>query len=292
MELSSYKNITKISDEMSLVRNSPNEFYRIWRKKFNGENGNIETFGVRKDYQGTDVTAINFRELYEKLKSDSIFRYIPKHDQKKTNITDAPGFGSVRLSPPYEDASFDKEYFEFLNSMITPDTDVIDYGGGMSPFLSFLSDAKSKTLADKSNVPDVFEQFGILYVDADDFISSVSSGQRNIEKAILFCFHTLEHLNSPEQTIRELCKAGMFVFATPHEEIIDTSIYHHIFMQIDIFKRIFDEIGAIAFLRISKNHPLDIHGVVLRDMKKYNRVKDNEFFKNNFTLYKDIWKQM
>ncbi len=283
-KIASYKDIKKVNEEMTLCRNSSDEFYRILRRKFNGENANTETYGVKLDYKGNIVTPEYFKAQYEELKNNSEFRFRPKNDREKTNISDAPGFGSVRLSPPFEEPNFDREYFEFIDNVLVRDGDnVIDYGGGMSPFLAFLKNPKTKRLIDKCNTPEVFSQFGIKYTDADEYLKI----DRNVPD-VFFSFHTIEHTNNPEELITIFSHSDVFVFATPNEEIIDTSIYHHIFMQKDIFKKIFTRNKSVAFMRMSRGGNLDIHGIVFNSIEKYNRVKDNLFFNRNFKLYTEL----
>lgn len=282
--IKTFSDTKKLSDEITLARHSDREFYRILRKKFNGKNANTETFGVRKDYKGNDVTLEYQKELIEKIKNEPGYRYKPKHDQQKTNITDAPGFGSVRLCPPYEDPTFDREFFEFLNNLVEDGDNVYDFGGGMSPFLYFL-DHGNKTLVDKADIPDVMEPLGIHYVDSDKWMVNPENCPPN---SILFCFHTLEHLDNPEEMIKFFSRNfGVFVFATPNEEVIETSIYHHIYMQTGVYKKIFEELRVPAFLRTSKNG-LDIHGIVFNDPKKWNYAKNHLFFNRHFKLYSEI----
>src|SRR3990167_4834440 len=113
-KITQYSDVKKVNEEMTLCRNSSDEFYRILRRKFNGENANTETYGVKLDYKGNVVTPEYFKSQYEELKNNPEFRFRPKNDREKTNISDAPGFGSVRLSPPFEEPNFDREYFEFI----------------------------------------------------------------------------------------------------------------------------------------------------------------------------------
>ena len=285
--VSTFADIKSVSNgSMVLARNFPNEFYRILRHKFNGENANTETYGVRKDYKGIDVTLDYQKELIEKLKDQS-YRYSPKNDQTKTNITDAPGFGSVRLCPPYEDPNFDHEFFEFVNNLVEDGDDVFDFGGGTSPFLYFLDHGR-KFLVDKADIADVMEPLGITYFDADKWLT-LPEGKAFQDRisGILFCFHVLEHVNNPEELIKLFSKFDVFVFATPNEEIIETSIYHHIYMQLDIIKGIFNQLKIPAFLRTSKNG-LDIHGIVINNPKKWSYIKNNLFFNRHFRLYSEI----
>ena len=269
--------------ELTLVRDSSEQFFRIWRNKFNGENANYETYGKQEDYKHNIVTPEYYATVIQKIQGDKNYRFSPKNDKEKTNITDAPGFGSVRNSPPYEDQNFDREYFEFFESIVEDSDDIVDYGGGMSPFLAFLPRGKKK-LVDKNNIVDCVKQYGIEYEDADEWLKK----EKDFSNTILFCFHTLEHTDNPEELIELFSKAGMFIFATPNEELIDTSIYHHIYMQMEIFKKIFAKNNSIAFLRLSKNWPLDIHGIVINSTKKWQFIKDNNFFKKYFKLYTEI----
>jgi len=95
-------------------------------------------------------------------------------------------------------------------------------------------------------------------------------------------------MNNPEEMIEFFSKNfGVFVFATPNEEVIETSIYHHIFMQVDVLKRIFEKLRVPAFLRTSKNG-LDIHGIVVNDPQKWAYMKTNLFFNRNFKLYSEV----
>lgn len=281
-EINKHLESHKFSEEITLARNNPNEFFRILRKSFNGKNANYETYGKRLDYKGNYVTPEYFKDLVSSLSSNPEFRYRYKNDIQKTNITDAPGFGSVRLSPPFEDNNFDKDFFEFISEIPDDNDNVIDYGGGTSPFLAFLNKGKRK-LVDKNNLIDCVSQFGIDYEDADIFLN------RSIDKnTVLFCFHTLEHLDNPEDLIKFFSNSDVFIFATPNEEIIETSIYHHLFMQVSVFKSIFKDNKSVAFLRKSRNGNLDIHGIVIKSPQKYNKIKDNLFFKQNFKIYNDI----
>lgn len=280
-EIKKYAEVQGVNSEMTLVRNNPKEFYRILRKAFGGQNANTETYGQKIDYKGNQVTPEYFKQLIESLK-DPTFRYLPKDDRKKTNISDAPGFGSVRLSPPFEEPTFDRGFSEFLENFANEDDNVVDFGGGISPFLTFYPRGKKK-LVDKNGIADAVSPYGIVYEDAEEFM------KKPIEpKTILFCFHTLEHMDNPEETIKKFSEADVFVFATPNEEIISTSIYHHIFMQISVFKSLFQDLNKVAFLRRSKVNALDINGIVINSPQKYNQIKDNLFFKKNFRLYTEI----
>ena len=192
-----YTDIKPVSNEIVLARNNPIEFYRILRRKFDGQNANHETYLDREKVQytkGAEVTTAKYQlELIKKL-SDVAYRLSPKDDHIKTpgdlkaNLTDAPGFGSVRLSPPYEDPMFDRDYFEFLNALSEDDDAIYDFGGGLSPFLSFIDRGK-KMLVDKSGIKDVVEPTGISYQDGDEFYNSLKNQQRI--PGIIFCFHVL-----------------------------------------------------------------------------------------------------
>lgn len=280
-----YPDKKEVSKDLILARHHPNEFYRILRRRFNGENGNPEVYTNRVNSAGDIVTPEYQRQLIEKLKADSGLRWSPKDDRQKTNITDTPGFGCVRLCPPHEEAAFDSEFFEFCNNLAEEGDEVFDYGAGPSPFLAFI-DHGNKTMLDKIDFADVMEPLGMHYQDSDIWKTGFDETERK-HSGVAFCFHVLEHLGNPEEIIRFLSKFDVFVFATPNQEIIESSIYHHIFMQIDVFQKIFDEMKIPVFMRTSKNG-LDIHGIVVNSPKKWAYMKTNLFFNRNFKFYKEM----
>jgi len=289
--IATYSDVKKASDDMFLARNKPDEFYRILRRRFEGGNANVETFDNRVlvSYTREVVTPETQKAFIDRLKADPAYRYSPKSDRDKSapnaNISDAPGFGSVRNSPPFEDPNFDREYFEFVNNLVEDGDNVIDFGGGLSPFLSLIEHG-NRILVDKANIPDVVNPLGIQYVDGDEWFAAEKQQEKH--SGVLFCYHTLEHLNNPEEMIRLMSKFDVFAFATPNEELIETSIYHNVLMQLDVFKKIFAEQGSVAFLRLSKGRPLDIHGIVVNSPKKWAYMKNNLFFTRNFKLYKEL----
>jgi hypothetical protein len=284
-KVASYSDVKKASDDIFLARKDPNEFYRILRRRYNGENGNPEVYQNRVNSAGTVVTPENQRELIEKLHNDLTWRWSPKDDRQKTNLTDTPGFGAVRLCPPHEEPNFDAELFEFCNNLCEAGDNVIDYGGGPSPFLAFI-DHGNKIMLDKIPFADVMEPLGIQWQDSDVWKSSFDPNEKK-HSGVVFCFHVLEHLSNPEEIIKFLSKFDVFFFATPREELIETSIYHHVYMQIEVFKKIFDELKVPAFMRTSKNG-LDIHGIVVNSPKKWQYMKSNLFFNRNFKFYKEM----
>ena len=231
-----FKEIKIYSDEIKLARNSEDEFYRILRKRCNWENTNYESYTDLAGYDGMNTpesfqSKIKFlKENYEeriKLKSD--------REDNKTIITDAPGFGAVRLNPPYENPGFDVEYANFINSIIEKDDTLVDFGGGSSPFLALLPECKEKILVEVKDFSNLMSPVGITYKHPDNF-------KIFPPKSTAFCFHTLEHVSNPEEIILKLSEADIFIFATPNRELIDTSKYHYIFMEIDIFKRLSQKI--------------------------------------------------
>jgi hypothetical protein len=76
----------------------------------------------------------------------------------------------------------------------------------------------------------------------------------------------------------------IFIFATPQKELIETSIYHYIYMDVDIFKKIFIQMKKPAFLHISKTG-IDIIGIVVNSVAMWNKIKNNQFFVKHFNLY-------
>lgn len=288
-KIASYQDVKEVTKDLLLARHHPQEFYRILRRRYNGENGNPEVYTNRENSAGAIVTPEYQKNLIEKLKSDSAWRWSPKDDRVKTNLTDTPGFGAVRLCPPHEEPSFDAEFFEFCNNLVEEGDDVFDYGGGPSPFLSFIEHGH-KVLLDKIDFSDVMEPLGIEWKDSDEWKNVFYPGRvrdKGSLSGVVFCFHVLEHLSNPEEMIKWLGKFDIFLFATPNQEIIESSIYHHICMQIDVFKQIFDEMKVPAFMRTSKNG-LDIHGIVVNSPKKWAYMKKNLFFNQNFKFYKEM----
>jgi len=273
-----FKKVIDISPNIKLARDEEDQFLRILRKDQNYENANTKTYGDKQTYDGTEASLEKLKSQIELFKTNSQERYKPKSDRDKTNICDAPGFGSVRLVMPYEDPSFDFEYFEFISSLIDKEDTVIDFGGGIGHFLIMLPECKKKILVEKNGVGDIVKEFGIQYQDMNnnDLIGNVS-----------FCIHTLEHSSNPESLLKMLSQSDISLVITPREELIDTSINHYIYMQEEIFKKQFEKLGTIAYMRTSKNHPLDIHIIMInpKAINKFNKIKDNEFFKKNFTLY-------
>jgi hypothetical protein len=283
IKMEEFKEIKTISDEIKLARNSEDEFYRILRKRCNWENINYESYTDLLGYDGITTlesfqAKIKFlKENYEeriKLKSDK--------EENKTIITDAPGFGSVRLNPPYEVPGFDVEFANFVNSLIEKDDTIIDYGGGSSPFLALLPECKEKILVEVKNLRDIMTKVGITFKYPEEFIMP--------QKSVTFCIHTLEHVSNPEEIILQLSNADIFIFATPNRELIDTSKYHYIFMDIEIFKRLSQKHNLITYLRTSKSG-LDIHGIIFnkRASVKFSKVRENNFFKNNYIFYKQLF---
>ena len=110
-KIEEYNEVLKTNnEEMTLVRDFSDQFFRIWRKSYNGKNANYEDHSRKTDSLGNLMTPDYFNNLIEKLK-DNNFRLSPKSDKDKTKITDEPGFGSTRLSPPFEDPTFDSDFF-------------------------------------------------------------------------------------------------------------------------------------------------------------------------------------
>jgi len=279
-----FKEVKIFSDEIKLARNSDDEFYRILRKRCNWENTNYESYTDLAGYDGFN-TPESFKAKVKFLKENYEERIKLKCDREdnKTIITDAPGYGAVRLNPPYENPGFDVEYANFINSIIEKDDTVIDFGGGSSPFLALLPDCKEKILVEVKDFRDLMAGVGITYKHPDEFTKFP-------EKSICTCFHTLEHVSNPEEMILKLSKADVFIFATPNQELIDTSKYHYILMQIEIFKKLSQKYNLITYLRTSKSG-LDIHGIIFnkRALDKFSKVKENNFFKNNYAFYKQLF---
>lgn len=268
-----------LNDELTLARNSEEEFWKILRKKTNYKNANSEYFGHKDNYIGAE----NIYSIEEKISllQDLEYRLKPKSDDpsKGERITDAPGFGCTRLSPPYEEIGFDKNYFNFLNSFIKPDNIIADYGGDLGLFLYFLKDCKRKILVEKNGVEDIIPS-NINYIDADNFSEKCN---------FIFSYHTLEHLTNPEQWIEQMCNLSedAFIFGTPLNEIIDTSIHHYVYVELEILKKIFKRLNKIFFYHIS-HHNLDIHCIVINNNKFLKEIYQNEFLKNNFIPVKEF----
>jgi hypothetical protein len=287
-----FKEVKIISDEIKLARNSEDEFYRILRKRCNWENTNYESFTDLVAYDGLN-TPESFKAKVKFLKENYEERIKLKSDREdnKTIITDAPGYGAVRLNPPYEKPGFDVEYANFINSIIEPEDTVIDFGGGASPFLALLPECKEKILVEVKDFKNLMDEVGITYVHPDNFKGFPP-------KSIATCFHTLEHVSNPEELILKFSEADIFIFATPNKELIETSKYHYIYMEIDIFKRLSKKHNLITYLRTSAGpfkmnttQGLDIHGIIFnkRASAKFSKVSQNNFFKNNFIFYRNLF---
>lgn len=270
-----FTQIKKINDEITFARNSENEFWRILRKSQNDENGNYKMFGDRKTHK--EVVLKDASEIVDEIKfykNNSFERFKPKDDHNNTNVCDNPGFGSVRLSPPYEDKDFDKEYFGFIDSLITDEDVVVDYGGSYGLNLGCLSnEVCEKLLVEKKDTFDIPE-YNIKYIDGDNF-------DFNKKYDYFFCYHTIEHLSDPEATVLKIANSTSKIafFAAPLREIIETSIYHYIYVDIDIVLELLKKCGGRAFIHISKNHPLDIHFMIIKDAKVFKQINSLPFFK-------------
>lgn len=270
-----FSQFREVDEEITLARNNPDEFWKILRKSQDYGNANFKTFGDKKNYQNNIVTKESALSQFEKLKDEN-FRFSAKTDQGpgKNNITDAPGFGSVRLSPPYEDPNFDRDYFNFLNSLIKPEDSIADLGGGLGHLLHFLKDCKNKVLIEKNGVQDEILP-PVQYLDADEFNNNFD---------LIFCYHCIEHLSEPEKVIENLIKRSnkFFVFASPLKEIIETSIHHYVFVELEIIQRILGKYNKILFYHISKYSPLDLHCIVFNDDNLLRENYKNEFLKKYF----------
>jgi len=130
---------------------------------------------------------------------------------------------------------------------------------------------------DKNNMGDVLPK-DTEYIDSDDYFPV----------DVVFAFHVLEHLDNPEEMIREFSKSKVFIFATPNHELLEDSIHHYVLMEMRVFKRIFEELNIPAFLRFSKTNPLDIHGIVINSPEKYKKAMESEFFTDNFILHTNM----
>ena len=233
-----FKFVNKISDDMWLGRNSLSHFWRILRRKNEWKNSNTDTYGVRCDYQSyeqqQEFDSAKFLEHVQRFKDDPKERLSPKTDKPpKTNVADSPGFGSVRLVPPYEEANYDQDFFDFCQSMVGDGDVVADFGGGAGWFMHFLKGGKRRIVFDKNKMGDVLPS-DTEYIDSDDIFPV----------DVLFAFHVLEHLDNPEEMIRMFSKSKVFIFATPNQEVLENSIHHYVFMEMGIFKGIFKELGV------------------------------------------------
>ena len=271
----------QISDDMTLVRYNEDQFCRIIRKSCSGENINCLYFNNKAGY---DMKATEGKELLHdmrKIMENPEFRFSIKYDDGpfKNDITASPGFGSQRLSPPHEDINFDKNYFNFLNSLIEPADVVADYGGGKGHFLYSLNSCR-KLLVEKNGV-DVSE-LNIKYIDADTF---------DFNADFIFNSHCLEHLNNPEEIFEKMCMGAKkaVIFATPNQELIETSRNHYIYMQLIIFKKLIKKMNKIGFFHLQPTG-LDIHGIIITSDSLLRKCLKDDFFKNNFKLCTNVFK--
>jgi 2-polyprenyl-3-methyl-5-hydroxy-6-metoxy-1,4-benzoquinol methylase len=272
-----FSKIQELDEEITLGRNSDFDFWRILRKSQNYGNANIKTYGDQKGYDGNTTNEQKLINELIYLKENDIERFKPKTDlgAGKNNITDAPGFGSVRLSPPYEEPDFDKQYFDFLNNLIENDYSIVDFGGGAGHFLYMTKDCKEKLLVEKNNINFLNK---IDYIDADKFDFTKRYD-------MIFSYHTMEHVNNPEELIVKLANCSdFFVFASPLTELIKTSIHHYIYIEISIIKKLLRDNNLIGFIHTSKNN-LDVHCIIVKNPKIYNKLKIDSFFNKNFKLY-------
>jgi hypothetical protein len=282
LEISNFKQHKAINDNIIFAKNNDDDFWRILRKQVNYRNCNSDEFGhVTQDVSWSKD---GIKKSIELLRSDEAYRLSLKSGPG-TLITDAPGFGSMRLNPPYEPELFDKDYFEFINSMIDDNDSVAELGGAGGHFLALVGNKNNpKTLVEKSDVGNI-EDENITYVDFDNLNTETDRFD------CLFSYHTIEHLSEPEQMIDFMVNnCNKFsIFATPLEELIETSIQHYIFVSEQEIRNQLSKYKKHCFVHVTQNARLDIHVMTINSTTIFQKASKNSFFNKYWTYYTNDW---